>query len=125
MQCIYMTVLLTDSIDFSQFFGKDISPKVTAVCVVFTVSTILYFVATIIMCNQKFDWLNQLYIVFKANYNRVFDNKDIKETFNHDLPLNTVETQDKIIRLKIGIIWGILIATMVFLMVFCFLKERM
>ena len=108
-----MTVLLTESIDFSQFFGKDISPKVTAVCVIFTVSTILYFIATILMCNQKWDWLKQSYDVLKANYNGIFDKKDIEEAFNHDLPLKNAETQYKRIRFKIGIIWSILIAAMI------------
>ena len=104
-----MTVLLTDAIDFSAFLESGISPKVTAVCVIFTVSTILYFIATIIMCNQKWDWLKQSYGDLKTNYNGVFDKNDIEEAFNYDIPLKNAEKQYKEIRKRIGTIWSVLI----------------
>lgn len=107
-----MTVLLTDSIDFTQFLGKEISPKVTAVCGVFTVATLLYFIATIIMGNQKWQWLKQSYDDLKNNYDGVFDTKDIEDAFNHDKPLKHAEEQYKSIRCKICGIWIALIVVM-------------
>ena len=107
-----MTVLLTDSIDFSQFLRKEISLKVTAVCGVFTVATFLYFIATIIMGNQKWEWLKQSYRDLKKNYEGVFDSKDIEEAFNHDEPLNHAEQEYKGIRFKIGAIWIVLIVVL-------------
>lgn len=100
-----MTVLLTDSIDFSKFLEKDISPKVTAVCGVFTIATFLYFIATIVMGKQKWKWLKQSYTDLKNNYVGVFDAKDIEEAFNHDEPLNNAEKEYREIRKKISSIW--------------------
>ncbi len=104
-----MTVLLTDSIDFSQFFGREISPKVTAVCGVFTVATLLYLIATLIMGNQKWKWLKQSYTDLKKNYDGVFDSKDLDEAFNHDEPLKNAEEQYREIQKEIGMVWGVLI----------------
>ncbi len=110
-----MTVLLTDSIDFTQFFGKEISPKVTAVCAVFTVATLLYFIATLIMENQKWIWLKQSYTDLKKNYDGVFDSKDLDEAFNHDEPLKNAEEQYKGIRKKIGAVWiGLILVLAIF-----------
>ena len=110
-----MTVLLTDSIDFTQFLGKEISPKVTAVCGVFTGTTILYFIATLIMGNQKWNWLKQSYTDLKKNYEGVFDSKDLDEAFNHDEPLNNAEEQYRGIRKKIGAVWlGLILVLAIF-----------
>ena len=108
-----MTVLLTDSIDFSQFLGREISPKVTAVCGVFTGATLLYFIATLIMGNQKWNWLKQSYTDLKKNYDGVFDSKDLDEAFNHDEPLKNAEDQYKSIRNKISAVWIALILVLV------------
>lgn len=104
-----MTVLLTDSIDFSQFLGTEISPKVTAVCGVFAITTLLYYIATIIMGNQKWNWLKQSYGDLKENYKDVFDEADIEEAFKHDKPLNNAENEYKRIRKIISGIWIALI----------------
>lgn len=104
-----MTVLLTDSIDFSQFLMKEISPKVVAVCGVFTVATLLYYVATVIMVEQKWDWLNQSYKDLKKNYKGVFEDRDIEEAFNYDEPLNNAEKQYRSIFSKINLLWVALI----------------
>lgn len=110
-----MTVLLTDSIDFSQFLGREISPKVTAVCGVFTGATLLYFIVTLIMGNQKWNWLKQSYAELKKNYDGVFDSKDLDEAFNHDVPLKNAEEQYKGIRKKIGMVWvGLILLLAVF-----------
>lgn len=100
-----MTVLLTDSIDFSEFFGKEVSPKVTAVCAIFTVATLLYYLATSFMGKQKWNWLKQSYGDLKKNYVGVFDELDIEEAFHHDEPLVNAEKQYKSIRKIIGAIW--------------------
>ena len=110
-----MTVLLTDSIDFSQFVEKEISPKVTAVCGVFTVATCLYYIATLVMENQKWKWLKQSYTDLKKNYDGVFDCKDLDEAFNHDKPMENVEKQYKSIRKKISALWiGLILALGIF-----------
>lgn len=110
-----MTVLLTDSIDFTQFLGKEISPKVTAVCGVFTGATLLYFIATLVMGNQKWNWLKQSYTDLKKNYDGVFDNKDLDEAFNHDEPLKNAEGQYKSIRNKISAVWiGLILVLAIF-----------
>ena len=54
-----LTVLLTDSIDFSQFVGKEVSPNVTAVCSVFVIGSILYLIATVWMGNLKWRWIDE------------------------------------------------------------------
>ena len=100
-----MTVLLTDSIDFSEFLGKEVSPKVTAVCAIFTVATLLYYLATVFMGKQKWNWLSQSYKDLKNNYVGVFDEKDIEEAFHHDEPLVNAEKQYKSIKKVIGAIW--------------------
>ena len=107
-----MTVLLTDSIDFSQLFGKETSSKIIGVCGVFTVATFLYFLATIIMGNLKWAWLKQSYKDLKENYKGFFDDRDIEEAFNHDEPLNNAHKQYKSIRRTFSIMWAILIVAL-------------
>lgn len=119
-----MTVLLTDSIDFSQFFGKKISPKVAAVCGVFTVATVLYFIVTIIMGNQKWRWLKQSYNDLKKNYENVFVSKDLEDAFNHDEPLKNAEKQYKAVKKKIGAIWILLIVVMSIFTALLFFQGR-
>ena len=89
-----MTVLLTDSIDFSQFLGKAVSSNVATVCGVFTVGSILYLIATIIMANQKWKWLEQSYDDLKTNYKGTLDDQDIEEAFNHDQPKKTARKRE-------------------------------
>lgn len=104
-----MTVLLTDSIDFSQFLGKAVSPNVTAVCAIFTVGSILYLIATIIMTNQKWIWLEQTYDDLKANYQDTLDDKDIEEAFNHDQPIKTARKQFEKLRCWMIGLWIVMI----------------
>ncbi|MBQ8306773.1 MAG: hypothetical protein IJX90_11225 [Blautia sp.] len=100
-----MTVLLTDSIDFSQFLGRTVSSNVTAVCGIFTFGSILYLIATIIMGNQKWKWLEQSYDDLKANYNGTLDDQDIEEAFNHDQPIKTAKEQFKKLRCRMIGLW--------------------
>ena len=104
-----MTVLLTDSIDFSQFLGKTVSSNITAVCGIFTFGSILYLIATIIMVDQKWKWLLQSYGDLKANYKGTLDEQDIEEAFNHDQPIKTVEEQFKKFRCWMVVLWIVMI----------------
>ncbi len=100
-----MTVLLTDSIDFSQFLGKTVSSNVTAVCFIFTLCSILYLVTTIIMGNQKWKWLEQSYEDLKANYKRTLDDQDIEEAFSHDQLIKTAKDQFNKLRCQMIGVW--------------------
>ena len=100
-----MTVLLTDTIDFSRFFEKNISPNVIAVCIVFIVASSLYLIATIIMGDLQWKWLRQSYFDLKKNYKEVLDAKDIEDAFNGNRPLKTVKKQYQTFSTKIRIIW--------------------
>jgi len=104
-----MTVLLTDSIDFSQFLGKAVSSNVTAVCGIFTVGSILYLIATIIMANQKWIWLEQAYDDLKANYQDTLDNQDIEEAFNHNQPIKNARKQFEKLRCWMIGLWIVMI----------------
>ena len=107
-----MTVLLTDSIDFSQFLGKTVSSNVTAVCGIFTIGSILYLIATIIMGEQKWKWLEQSYGDLKANYNDILDDQDIEEAFNHDQPIKTAKEQCKKLRCRMIGLWVAMIISL-------------
>lgn len=104
-----MTVLLTDSIDFSKFLGRTVSSNVTAVCGIFTLGSILYLIATIIMGNQKWKWLEQSYDDLKGNYKEILDDQDIEEAFNHDQPIKTSKEQFKKFRCWMIGLWLALI----------------
>lgn len=104
-----MTVLLTDSFDFSQFMSNDVSPNVTAVCGVFTGSSLLYLIVTIITGNLKWKWLKKSYDDLKENYKGVLDEKDIEEAFNNGKPITDAEKEYKDFKWKILIIWSIAI----------------
>ena len=104
-----MTVLLTDSIDFSQFLRKDVSSNVTAVCGIFTVGSILYLIATVIMANQKWIWLEQAYDDLKANYQDTLDKQDIEEAFNHNQPLKNARKQFEKLRCWLIGLWVVMI----------------
>lgn len=113
-----MTVILTDSIDFSDFSRAEISTQIVSVCGLFTGATLLYLIATIIMGNQKWKWLRQSYTDLKKNYVKVFDSKDLEEAFNHDEPFENAKAQYNTLCRKLGIVWiflflGLLIFTMV------------
>ena len=100
-----MTVLLTDSIDFTQKQEKTVSSNVTAVCGFFTFGSILYLIATINMSEQRWKWLEQSYSDLKANYNDILDDQDIQEAFNHDQPINTAKRQFKKFRCRMLRLW--------------------
>lgn len=57
-----------------------------------------YLIATIIMTNLKWKWLEQSYDDLKANYNGTLDEKDIDEAFNYDCSRNTAREQFKKLR---------------------------
>ena len=104
-----MTVLLTDSIDFSQLFGKPVSTNVIAVFAIFIVCSSLYLIATIIMSDQKWKWLVQSYENLKANYKGTLDDQDIEEAFNRDQPIKTAENQFKKFRCIMIGLWVFMI----------------
>lgn len=100
-----MTVLLTDSIDFSQFLGKMVSANVTAVCGLFTFGSVLYLIATVFMSNQKWVWLEQSYNDLKENYRGTLDDQDVEEAFNHDQPIKTARVQFEKLRCRMIRLW--------------------
>ena len=104
-----MTVLLTDSIDFSQFLGKEVSPNVTVVCGLFTVGSLLYLIATLIMSNQRWTWLKQSYNDLKCNYKNTFDEQDIEDAFGQDVPLKTTKNQYINFRKWMVLLWLVMI----------------
>lgn len=107
-----LTVLLTDSIDFTQFLGKNVSPNVTAVCGVFTIGSLLYLIATIAMGNLKWKWLEESYHNLKKNYKGTLDDQDIEEAFCHDEPIEMTKKQFKGFRWKMIILWAMMIFAM-------------
>ena len=107
-----LTVLLTDSIDFSQFLSKEVSPNVTAVCGVFTVGSALYLVATIVMGNTKWKWIDESYNSLKKNYEGTLDERDIEDAFSHDDPIKTVKKQFNGFRRWMVILWVLMIIGM-------------
>lgn len=115
-----MTVLLTDSIDFTQMFGREISPRVTAVCALFTAATYLYLKVTLAMCDLKWKWIDQSYKDLKKNYEGVFDEQDIDEAFCKDAPLNNAKKQYEEIKDKIQKYWNALIIAMAIFTVILF-----
>ena len=107
-----MTVLLTDTIDLTKFNIKPVSLNVIAICVVFTIGSILYLLATIIMGNQRWKWLEQSYNDLKANYKGTLEDQDLEEAFNHDQPIQTAKEQVKKLRFRMSVLWIILIIFM-------------
>lgn len=79
-----MTVLLTDSIDFSSFAQANVSSNIIAVCGIFTLVSLLYMIVTVIAGNTKWGWLEKSYKDLKNNYNGVLDERDIQMAVNND-----------------------------------------
>ncbi len=100
-----MTVLLTDSVDRSQFLGRAVSPNVADVWGIFTFVSALYLIVTVIMANQKWKWMEQSYDDLKANYKGALDDKDIEEAFNDDHSLKTAREQFKKLRCQMLVLW--------------------
>ncbi len=107
-----MTVLLTDSIDVSQFMDRTVSANVIAVCWLFTGASALYLLITVITGEQKWRWLEQSYDDLKRNYKGVLDDRDIDEAFastdsdgKKSEPLETSRKQYKGFRNKVIVIW--------------------
>jgi len=107
-----LTVLLTDSIDFTQFLGKEVSPNVTAVCGVFTIGSALYLIATVLMGSLKWKWIDESYQSLKNNYKGTLDEQDIEEAFSHDEPIENAKKQFKSFRLWMIILWVVMIIGM-------------
>lgn len=106
----FITVILTDSIDLSQLFSdKEISPNFANICWFFTFATFVYFVVSMVICKQKWNWIEQSYSNLKNNYKDVFDKKDIEEAFNNDKPIKGAEKQYKKVIVIIAGIWIALI----------------
>lgn len=100
-----MTVLLTESIDISKLLEKNISPRITAVCAVFTLASLLYLIVTIITSNQKWKWLDQSYKDLKENYKKTLDDADIEEAFNNDAPFKHAKNQYNTFKKKVMGLW--------------------
>ena len=107
-----MTVLLTDTIDFSQFTATELSSNVKEVCILFTVVSAVYLIATYIMSQMKWNWIDKSYQSLKNNYHGILDDKDIEEAFNHDADIEEAKDQFKHYRLLLIILWMIMIAIM-------------
>lgn len=107
-----LTVLLTDSIDFSQFVGKEVSPNVTAVCSVFVIGSILYLIATVWMGNLKWKWIDESYKSLKKNYEGTLDKQDVEEAFSHDEPIKMAKQQFKGFRFRMICLWAVMVIGM-------------
>lgn len=107
-----MTVLLTDSIDFSSFTQTSVSSNIVAVCVIFTIVSLLYMIVTIIAGNTKWGWLEKSYNDLKSNYNEVLDERDIQTAVNDDAAFKNTKKEYENVRRTISIIWIIFIIGM-------------
>lgn len=107
-----MTVLLTDSIDFSNFTQTSISSNIVAVCGIFTLVSLLYMIVTVIAGNMKWGWLEKSYGNLKNNYNEVLDEHDIQIAVSNDAAFKDTEKEYKKIRFIISIIWIVSIVGM-------------
>ena len=113
-----MTVLLTDSIDFSNFTQANVSSNIVAVCGIFTFASLLYMIVTIIVGKTKWGWLEKAYYDLKKNYSEVLDEQDIAVAVNKDAAFENTKKEYKKVRLLIGSIWiaaiiGMLVFTLV------------
>lgn len=110
-----MTVLFTDSIDFSSFAQVNVSSNIVAVCGIFTFASLLYMIVTIIAGNTKWGWLKTSYHDLKDNYSGVLDGQDIEAAVNNDAAFKNTEKEYKRVRLIISCIWSLaIIGMMVF-----------
>lgn len=107
-----MTVLLTDSIDFSSFTQANVSSNIVAVCGIFTLVSLLYMIVTVIAGNTKWGWLEKSYHDLKNNYNGVLDEWDIQMAVNDDAAFKNTKKEYKKVRLTIVIIWMVSIIGM-------------
>lgn len=107
-----MTVLLTDSIDFSSFTQANVSSNIVAVCGIFTLVSLLYMIVTVIAGNTKWGWLEKSYNDLKNNYNGVLDERDIQMAVNNDAAFKDTKREYKNVRLIIGVIWAVSIIGM-------------
>lgn len=100
-----MTVLLTDSIDFSSFTQVKVSSNIVAVCGIFTVVSLLYMIVTVKVGNTKWGWLEKSYNDLKNNYNGVLDERDIQTAVNNDEAFESTKKVYKNVRRTISFIW--------------------
>ena len=107
-----MTVLLTDSIDFSNFTQTSVSSNIVAVCGIFTIVSLLYMIVTLKAGNTKWGWLEKSYNDLKDNYNGVLDEKDIQTAVNDDAAFKNTEQEYKNVRRTICFIWFVFIISM-------------
>ncbi len=107
-----MTVLLTDSIDFRSFTQAEVSSNIVAVCGIFTLTSFLYMIVTIIAGNTKWRWIEKSYCDLKDNYRGVLDNRDIETAVNNDAAFKNTEKEYKKVRFLISSIWGLAVAGM-------------
>lgn len=107
-----MTVLLTDSIDFSSFTQANVSSNIVAVCGIFTLVSFLYMIVTVISGNTKWGWLEKSYNDLKNNYNGVLDERDIRMAVNDDAAFRSTRKEYENVRCTISIIWIISIIGM-------------
>lgn len=107
-----MTVLLTDSIDFSSFTQVKVSSNIVAVCGIFTVVSLLYMIVTVKVGNTKWGWLEKSYNDLKNNYNGVLDERDIQTAVNDDEAFESTKKVYKNVRRTISFIWVAFIISM-------------
>lgn len=107
-----MTVLFTDSIDFSSFTQTGISSNIVAICGIFTMVSLLYMIVTVIAGDTKWGWLEKSYNDLKNNYNGVLDERDIQTAVNDDAAFENTKKEYKNVRRTICFIWVVFIISM-------------
>ena len=93
-----MASFLTNSIDLSMSINETIS-NFDLICIAFVFLTAVYFVATFLIFNEKWKWIENSYNNLKSNYEGVLDKKDLEENFNKNDSFN--KTKNSYCKFKI------------------------
>ena len=100
-----MTVLLTDTIDFANFLGSEVSENVKLICGLFSAATLVYLIVTVAMTILKWCWIKNSYKDLKANYVDVLVVEDIKAAFKDDFPIKRSFRQLCTITIVVSVLW--------------------
>jgi len=108
----FIVSVLTGTVDFRDFKDQKTLGIFAMVCLIFDVSSIIYWIITLCMTNAKWNWIEKSYKGLKNNYCGMLDTEDLNIAFNNDSAYKESKMDLKRIRLVVFAAWSVFIVCM-------------
>lgn len=101
-----ITIILTDSVDWDDFLTTgSLNQDLIFVTKIFITASVAYLIVTFVAMIVKWCFFKAGYNQLKSNYKEIFDEKDMKNTFEQDKVIKDAKRKIIIAAIAIGVVW--------------------